>query len=644
MRLRRFSIKNFKSISPEGVTIDFRDRFCVLVGKNNAGKSNILEALGLLFGSKNPRYIRVDPDSYNDPSHAVEIEAELEGLDWSEGKSLGLSDQQCGSLMHDGKRVETKPGCITFRMICPPAEGHSEDLDEDDEEMSAKQTFEVLLANRYVVKRNENLRKAAVKYLLVPSVRSHTDILSPSNWTVYGRFLREVLAESSQAEKLTEFITEASRQLRDLLQAEADQITRAAKATSYVDAISFQLTREGNPVELLRNLSLAVTYKGRTEDISQVGTGTQSAVIIGVLELCLRHGTSRGIRLFAVEEPELFLHPHAQRYVADLLRAIAGEARNQVILTTHSSSILSNTDICDVVRIERNDVGHTCCRSIPSDHTNLESYQRILNSETCEMIFADRVVLVEGPSEAILLPHIAKALAKDRNSRALSFDFQNVSVIQVGGKDFFDTYTKLLLKLGIDWRIIADRDALRGDSLRSFKKGIGIRGTERKEEQVNMLRDNGITVLSYGEIEDYYPHKALAEIAGCSVDDVQREIEKRRIVFDEPSTFTVIASVVRDHRTELCDADHARLEKVLKRVYDQSLQKVREEGRVTANTAKTGEVLSKWLKLSKPTIALRVGRWLEEHPESIPSSLQELVRWSLAGMEGIETEREQCSQ
>ena len=57
MKLDRITIKNFKSISPNGIEIGFKSGLVVLVGKNNAGKSNILEAAGLLFGNKNPRYV-----------------------------------------------------------------------------------------------------------------------------------------------------------------------------------------------------------------------------------------------------------------------------------------------------------------------------------------------------------------------------------------------------------------------------------------------------------------------------------------------------------------------------------------------------------------------------------------------------------
>lgn len=57
MRLEQIYVSNYKSISPKGITINFHQGLAVMVGKNNAGKSNILEAVGYLLGYKNPRLI-----------------------------------------------------------------------------------------------------------------------------------------------------------------------------------------------------------------------------------------------------------------------------------------------------------------------------------------------------------------------------------------------------------------------------------------------------------------------------------------------------------------------------------------------------------------------------------------------------------
>ena len=120
----------------------------------------------------------------------------------------------------------------------------------------------------------------------------------------------------------------------------------------------------------------------------QIGTGTQSAVMIGMLELCLRHRTSSGLRLFVVEEPELFLHPHSQRHVASLLRRIAAENSSYIIVTTHSPAILADNDIRDVIRVGRDAAGPRC-RRLPPDYSELDKSEQILTMP-CEMFFAER--------------------------------------------------------------------------------------------------------------------------------------------------------------------------------------------------------------------------------------------------------------
>ena len=51
MRIKRVHIEHFRSIQ----SLDFEpDRFCVLIGENNSGKSNILRALTLALGDTWP--------------------------------------------------------------------------------------------------------------------------------------------------------------------------------------------------------------------------------------------------------------------------------------------------------------------------------------------------------------------------------------------------------------------------------------------------------------------------------------------------------------------------------------------------------------------------------------------------------------
>lgn len=634
MRLTRISIKNYKSISPEGVEICFRERFIALVGKNNAGKSNVLDAMSLLFGQKNPRYLQIESSAFNDPSLPIDVEVEIEGADYGAGKSLGLSNAQCHMLTKADKKGEKVPGHITLRLHVPSGANGSDEADESEpsemegtEQKEEKQTFAVYLANHHEVKRNEDIRKVLVKYLLVPPLRSHSDVLSPSAWTPYGRMLRNILADSTESEDLRQIIRDATIKLKNVLKSEAEALSQSAMTTAYVDSVDFQLTQDGDPIELLRNLSLSVQYGGRSEDISDTGTGTQSAVIIGILELCLRHRHGRGIRLFAVEEPELFLHPHAQRHVATLLRRIANENGSQVILTTHSPSVLSDLDILDVVRVDRDVRKTTRCSRLPSNFANLSQTERLLGPEACEMLFADRVVLVEGPSEVELLPRLAPYVKTKTGDGNCGLNRLNVSIFSVGGKNHFTPYVELLESLNIEWRIICDTDALCGSEIDKFKKMFGIDANESFEKQREALLKRGISVLEQGEIEDYYPHEALATIAGCLVTDVAEEIERHRIILDMPTSFQIACTVIMDNVEAICTMNEEQLPKLVKAWHSQAVEKIR-SGSLAEKRRKTGEAIAQWLKRSKPAIAQEVANRITAQ-KRVPEPLTKLIQWSV---------------
>src|SRR5665213_549588 len=169
MKLLRLAIFNYKSIDPKGISVDFRNGFSALVGRNNAGKSNIIETVAILFGSKNPRYLKFGPEAFNSASQSLVIEAEIAGLDWGVGKQLGLSDQQCAMLTKSSKKDGCNPGNILMRLTVPPCTPDAEEdtpNDDESEETEARQTFQLFLANINEVKRkNDDIRKALVKYV-----------------------------------------------------------------------------------------------------------------------------------------------------------------------------------------------------------------------------------------------------------------------------------------------------------------------------------------------------------------------------------------------------------------------------------------------------------------------------------------------
>ena len=100
----------------------FSGGLIVLVGRNNAGKSNIVEAIGYLLGTKHPSYIEFPETFYHDLSKPIVIEAHIERVTYTNGKQAGLSDAQCHGLVPTERNKEPKPGsgCIHIRLEVPP--------------------------------------------------------------------------------------------------------------------------------------------------------------------------------------------------------------------------------------------------------------------------------------------------------------------------------------------------------------------------------------------------------------------------------------------------------------------------------------------------------------------------------------------
>lgn len=577
MRLGKLQVRNFRSIDAAGIVIEPRNSMVLLVGKNNAGKSTIADALYLLLSSKNPRYASFAEGDYNDPAKPIELSAEFEGLQWGDGAQLGLSPAQCAMLTRPAKGAE--PGKLCINVFVPPLQAAAVDGDTADEDTEQdKKTCTVSLAVKNVVRRAEPIRAKLVKCIQVPALRDQADLLSASGWTTYGAMLRAILEDSPKLDELRNLIQQTNTVLTGLLSAETKALTAAAKTAAYVDEVNFKFTKEDNPSELLRNLTLSVLYGGRADDISRVGTGMQSAVIIGMLELALRHRAAVGVRVFSVEEPELFLHPQAQRHMAALLRKLAAEPGNFVFITTHSPEIVLGCSIEDVFRIERGAEHQTRVWNV-TDPSVIRELERKLTRETAEMVFADRVIFTEGESEPHFLPLISGAV-RDLPGAVCDYDTRNISAVKAQGKSSFKNYTKAAEGLGIAWRIVTDADALDDNSLDHFCALAQVEKTATADQKRAALRRIGVAVMSHGEIEDYYPHAALAAIAGCTEAEVPQLI-----------------------------ARHGRRQDGAKR--------------------KTGDTLKDWLRpRSKPEIARVIAAWIQAHPEHMTGKLRLLIRWT----------------
>lgn len=163
--------------------------------------------------------------------------------------------------------------------------------------------------------------------------------------------------------------------------------------------------------------------------------------------------------LFLFEEPELYLHPRAQNILFDALTLIA--RNHQVVVTTHSPMFLSAYGTKTFIKVSKSITQETpkpFGECYPVDLTTIaerDAFQLISFESSNVAFFSSKIVLAEGDSELIVLPHISTILNQ-------KWDFKSTStnVIKVSGKGAFKRYREFFRRFGVKVYIVADLDIL----------------------------------------------------------------------------------------------------------------------------------------------------------------------------------------
>jgi len=176
----------------------------------------------------------------------------------------------------------------------------------------------------------------------------------------------------------------------------------------------------------------------------------------GALALVAAVETWLGERLrghvIMIEEPELFLRPHAQRRLYRLLLNLA-EMGNQVIYSTHASTFLNVARLEDLVMVERDPGGETRVRR-PSRLAEVETFRAVseFDAERSELLLARAAVLVEGRTEKLVFPFLFRALGYDA-------DAEGISIVECGGKPNIVVIAEVCNAVGLPYLVVHDRDA-----------------------------------------------------------------------------------------------------------------------------------------------------------------------------------------
>jgi len=328
MKLQHVAVTSFRSLfdlapGAQPFELACSDGMNLLIGPNNCGKSNAVRAIELAL----------EPDatiSASDlPGQAASAQPCIE-LTFTIGPDdpasdlvravdrLGDTDESKSST--DGSRL------LTFRVRF--------EKDEEQERFRRRPDFgfTVRAEQREALDRAVDLFYQRVRFVITRSGESLESILEGK----FREVLRDVVSETLHDE-YRQAITRREAYLDDL------QAALFKPLTEQVAVDLAAIFPEVNNVELrpnipqidatIANLSIEISDSAVT-DLASKGTGVRGGVIAAMFRYLAKH--SHHSMVFAVEEPESFLHPAAQEGLRNSLEHLAERDEITVIATTHS--------------------------------------------------------------------------------------------------------------------------------------------------------------------------------------------------------------------------------------------------------------------------------------------------------------------
>ena len=197
---------------------------------------------------------------------------------------------------------------------------------------------------------------------------------------------------------------------------------------------------------------------------------------------------------FIFEEPELYLHPQAQRELFYSLVDLS-ESGNQILLSTHSSFFISLEHYKSICIIKKENIitGSVVKQFLGelfgADEKKNFNLIQWLNPDRSELFFSKKVILLEGETEKCVIPFLAK--------KEGVFDF-NYSIIDCGSKSNIKSYVALLNNFNLTYCAVYDKDHQTGKSA----DDIATADKESKaiEDSINSVI--GKTIVFENDIEE----------------------------------------------------------------------------------------------------------------------------------------------
>lgn len=450
--LSHIKIENYRSC--QLIEIDLK-HFTPLVGPNNAGKSNLIRALK--WGIK-PFSLKDDDFCRTTGGAPVQVTLTVEGITQA---LLDTLDPKHATAM--AKIVENETLIVRRRQEQPEASVKSIATEVQNPTTGIFEKAPTGIPQGFQALFPEPIHVEAM-------VDAAADAAKNTSTSTIGKLLRLITQDIRDNHAAQ--ISQAMQTLNDLFSADGskrapelnalDKDTNDALNTIFPGIEARVHVPEPTLDVALKSATVQVQEQGSSkdwQDFQILGHGAQRSIHMALIQALAKRnspGESGQCTLLLIDEPELYLHPQAIEQVREALLKLA-EAGFQVVFSTHSPQMIQQEDVPHALIMRKNGQG-TNCRTMSKAVTTIiednhkQSEILFSLSGNSQILFCDNVLLVEGKTEARLLPF----LYRHRHGSSMGAD--RLGFIRLDGSGNSAGAMQILKAMDIPTKFLGDFD------------------------------------------------------------------------------------------------------------------------------------------------------------------------------------------
>ena len=510
MQIKFLNIKNFKSIRE--LEIKDVENCLILVGKNNTGKTVVLDAIRAVTGN-----YKIKETDFNERRQNIEITMTLQITEedlrqfHNYGRVSNYKNYESWLRDFQKKLPCFQNGNLTFTCSF----NLNGTIRYDDGRNKNNDYILQVLPKVHFIDTARKLKSFQEDFFLLRQaeelrhLRSNICMFDSSrkcNQCFQCIGLINQKSPETMSLRETALLLEYKMYQLDL-EALSQKVNHNYKKNGGVEDISYKMNCNW---EQMLSVKVEANHKqtGHSSPVEQLGNGMRSIYMLSLLETYIEE-EQKIPSIIIVEYPELFLHPSLQKSASKILYKLS--KKNQVVFTTHSPNMVSNFTRGQVCQVILNREGHSVARQ----NAEIDDILNDLGYSANDFLNVDFVFIVEGKQDKNRLPLLLEKYYSDIHNE--NGELSRISIIVTNSCTNIKTYANLKymnqLYLRDQFLMIRDGD---GKNREELVNQLCHYYSERSVQDIDKLprvRKENVLILKYYSFENYFLNpKVMTEL------------------------------------------------------------------------------------------------------------------------------------